>query len=271
MEAAEEVQEKLSDDSTRRFWRILSEKHTPVADYSPMSWMSLAAGETVGEAVLACLDRYELALGGGQLFPPQGGLPENPRGAADADALVQRALQLRRTIRSEEPVGRGADGCAVVLRELGPAGCARALGCRVTAGTAVAFAQGWLPPHVSQLIASFSALHCAGAKLTVGARALAKHVHRDESLCWWGPPLNGSEGRKNELADAVLWRLLQSASWMNIHTLPHRVLAYELRVPEGYGARWTVADKPDSGATVVSFRGFLEPPDPDGHAHGWLH
>ena len=41
--------------------------------------------------------------------------------------------------------------------------------------------------HVSQNNYDVSVLHCSPvSKLTVGARALSKHHHRDESASWWG-------------------------------------------------------------------------------------
>jgi hypothetical protein len=32
---------------------------------------------------------------------------------------------------------------------------------------------------------------------------------------------------------------MDGTSWRNLHWLPHQVLVYEVRVPEGYGMRWS--------------------------------
>jgi hypothetical protein len=32
---------------------------------------------------------------------------------------------------------------------------------------------------------------------------------------------------------------MDGATWRNLHWLPHAVLVYEVRVPEGYGMRWS--------------------------------
>ena len=252
------------DPCDEHFWKLLLQPHSPAQSYVPLHWVHLPAGTTIGEAVTQCLDRFV----GGPQWPPQTGFTEVSDAVVEADAIIQSALSLRQTLCDQNELSPEQQAESV-LRVLGPVGCSRALGCRMTAGTSTALGLGWVPLHVSQLVASFSALHCQGAKLTVGARALAKHVHRDETQSWWGQPLSGSEGQKNALADAVLCRVLHSASWLNIHTLPHGVFAVELRVPEGYGARWTVVD--GQASATVAFRGFLEPPDPDGHAHGWIH
>jgi hypothetical protein len=139
--------------------------------------------------------------------------------------------------------------------------------------------------------------------LTVGARALAKHAHR-ASDGWWGA-CTGSEAAKNAWAQAAVLRILRGAVWVNTHLLPHSEAVVEVRVVEGYGARWalplapahassrTMAAAPpgrlspppasDGGlgapcpsATgrpvhAVAFRGFLEPVMPGGHAQGWRH
>ena len=58
-------------------------------------------------------------------------------------------------------------------------------------------------------------------------------------------------------------RLLDNASWTNCHMLPHGVEVFEVRVAQGYGARWS--------ADGLVFRGFLEPVMADGHRLGWRH
>lgn len=119
-----------------------------------------------------------------------------------------------------------------------------------------------LPPSVSSLLASFNKKHKPNSNLTVGARALSKHCHRDVTSEWWGASA-GSEQVKNEHANAVLNRILNDSSWINIHLLPHDLKVIEVRCAEGYGARWSH----DGSA----FRGFLEPQMEEGHAVGWKH
>ncbi|XP_062507765.1 uncharacterized protein LOC134184164 isoform X2 [Corticium candelabrum] len=58
-------------------------------------------------------------------------------------------------------------------------------------------------------------------------------------------------------------KILEDASWINVHILPHDIKVVEVRSSEGYGARWT--------ADGLEFRGFLEPQMEDGHAMGWQH
>lgn len=144
-----------------------------------------------------------------------------------------------------------------VVKRLGVRGLLDLLNIRHTRGSVDIF-----PPPMSTLVASFNEKHKPNANLTVGARALSKHCHRDVTIEWWGPCV-GSEQAKNEHANAILMRILKDASWINIHLLPHNLKVIEVRCAEGYGARWS-----HDGA---AFRGFLEPQMEDGHAAGWKH
>eukprot|EP00850_Spirogloea_muscicola_P003692 SM000015S01192 [mRNA] locus=s15:358444:361556:- [translate_table: standard] len=94
---------------------------------------------------------------------------------------------------------------------LGMDGIRTLLGLRTTAGTV----REGLPPPRAALLASFSAVHDAQTsgnnKLTVGARALAKHAARSAS---WGS-CNGSHAAKSAAAAAALGRLLGAAAWLN--------------------------------------------------------
>lgn len=118
------------------------------------------------------------------------------------------------------------------------------------------------PPPISILVASFNKKHNPNAKLTVGARALSKHCHRDVTSEWWGVCV-GSEEAKNEHANTILKHILEDASWINIHLLPHDLQVIEVRHADGYGARWSYDG--------TDFRGFLEPQMENGHAAGWKH
>ena len=143
-----------------------------------------------------------------------------------------------------------------VIKLLGVRGLLDLLNIRHTLGSVDIF-----PPPIGVLIASFNEKHKPNASLTVGARALSKHCHRDTSE-WWGA-CAGSEQTKNEHANTVVMRILGDASWINIHLLRHDVKVIEVRCTEGYGARWSHDGK--------VFRGFLEPQMEDGHTTGWKH
>ena len=144
-----------------------------------------------------------------------------------------------------------------VVEILGARGLLALLNIRHTQGSIDSF-----PPPMSTLVASFNKKHKPNANLTVGARALSKHCHRDVTSEWWGSCV-GSEQAKNEHANSIVMRILEDASWINIHLLPHDLKVIEVRCTEGYGGRWS-----HDGTT---FRGFLEPQMEDGHAAGWRH
>ncbi|KAM0940098.1 hypothetical protein DsansV1_C19g0160331 [Dioscorea sansibarensis] len=50
---------------------------------------------------------------------------------------------------------------------------------------------------------------------------------------------------------------------MNIHLMQPYRCVFEIRVPEGYGARWS--------RDGLKFIGFLEPYVEEGHSKGWKH
>ena len=70
---------------------------------------------------------------------------------------------------------------ALYIQTLGMRGVLDLLGIRQTVGSVDVF-----PPSRETLLSSFVKLHCPPAKLTVGARALTKHHHRDDTTSWWG-------------------------------------------------------------------------------------
>ncbi|KAI8786516.1 uncharacterized protein LOC106062568 isoform X1 [Biomphalaria glabrata] len=144
-----------------------------------------------------------------------------------------------------------------ILLLLGLRGILDLLGIRKTVGT-----KEMLPPSRKLLLASFTAKHSPNSELTVGARALAKHFHRDKSDSWWGN-CSGSEAEKNRHALQIMQNVLDNAVWINIHWLPHDVFIIEARQDQGYGLRWS--------ADGSNFRGFLEPQMIDGHEVGWRH
>ncbi|KAG1331280.1 hypothetical protein COCNU_02G012480 [Cocos nucifera] len=121
-----------------------------------------------------------------------------------------------------------------------------------------------LPPPRSFLISSSMNPHrpnVKGCSLTDAARALAKHVNRS-SDGWWGD-FNGSDSRKNMLALEVINHLITNCCWMNVHLIHPYDCVFEIRVHEGYGARWSKYGS--------KFIGFLEPYTEGGFLKGWKH
>ncbi|KAJ3107122.1 hypothetical protein HDU97_004815 [Phlyctochytrium planicorne] len=98
--------------------------------------------------------------------------------------------------------------------------------------------------------------------LTVGARAIAKHAHRDEKGSGWGDTVvSGSIADKNLRAAKALGEVLGDPIWMNLHQLPHDIMVYEIRNSKRFGARYYVksADRDGRRSISLEFRGLLEP------------
>lgn len=144
-----------------------------------------------------------------------------------------------------------------ILTLLDKRGMLDLLGIRKTVGT-----KEILPCSRTTLEKCFTEKHSPNSQLSVGARALAKHHHRDSSTSWWGV-CTGTEQAKNEHALKIMNKILDNATWLNTHWLPQDIIILEARHFEGYGARWT--------ADGSSFRGFLEPQMEGGHDAGWKH
>lgn len=106
-------------------------------------------------------------------------------------------------------------------------------------------------------------------QLHKGGKALTKHCHRASSG-WWGP-CTGRPLDKNISSEAVLDRIIAGATWRNVFWLPHNILAYEIRVAEGYGVRYQQDLKAIEPAWT--FRGFVEPAaaGDTGHTAKWRH
>jgi len=108
-----------------------------------------------------------------------------------------------------------------------------------------------------------------GATLSVGARAFMKHAHRGSEGFWnraTEGTFAGGDESKNKVAEELICRVLNEAVWGNLHGLPGGLLTFEVRVGQGYGARWTT----DAGGEL-RFRGLLEPQMKDGHEKRWRH
>ncbi|RHZ59944.1 hypothetical protein Glove_360g30 [Diversispora epigaea] len=169
------------------------------------------------------------------------------------------------------------------------------LGLRTTLGSATQS-----PPSLIECINSFTLRHVkSNAKnakpnrsnisntLTVGAKALSKHCHRDISRSFWGI-CSGTEKQKNEQANQILAKIITNAAWINLHLLPHDTRVFEVRTSDGYGARWEIWEPKqmqscddsrenndsrddDNDKPKIIFRGFLEPQMENGHSKGWIH
>ncbi|KAK2467919.1 hypothetical protein APHAL10511_000214 [Amanita phalloides] len=127
-------------------------------------------------------------------------------------------------------------------------------GLAYTTGSAV----GYAPPSTNACLEAFSITNKVG--LMAGARAWTKHFHRsapadaiddddgagsrkykdsaEASAGWWGTA-SGPVNTINEKALTLFWKVMNGATWRNLHWLPHGVLVYEIRVAEGYGMRWS--------------------------------
>lgn len=188
-----------------------------------------------------------------------------------------------------------------------------AYGLAYTIGSAL----GTTPPEVRDCLAAYQIPNSAG--LTAGSRAWSKHCHRSRPQPpesdsspnspvedqvgsdkgthklkgkskagkseegWWGTA-SGPIPVINEKSLELFWKIMNGATWRNLHWLPHQVLVYEVRVPEGYGMRWAqdlsqsddcTGEQPDNPQDLSKrpwiFRGFLEPQMENGHEVGWKH
>lgn len=156
--------------------------------------------------------------------------------------------------------------CPALLERLlliiGPRGVLTCLGIRHTPGSVD---KHCLPSRAALERAfsqSYSKEESKGSALTVGARALAKHYHRS-SEGFWGK-LRGTEQIRNQQALGTMNKLLNECIWVNLHCLPGDEVVVEVRVREGYGARWYVLKQ-------QGFRGFIEPMMDGGHDARWRH
>jgi hypothetical protein len=148
----------------------------------------------------------------------------------------------------------------------GVQGVALLLGQRETVGSHWA-----IPPPFHSLLSSAMESHAKGDLLTVAARAAAKHAHRGAEG-WFGDSATGTADERNVRALTIVSKMLREAVWWNVHSGAFestaesesvRVVIMEVRVAEGYGARWKLGP--------LEFRGFLEPHSDDGHANRWRH
>ncbi|KAK9138709.1 hypothetical protein Sjap_009303 [Stephania japonica] len=145
-----------------------------------------------------------------------------------------------------------------IISGLSYEGVGELLGLKHTAGTI----HDALPPPRSVLLSSFQMPYRQiGSTLSVGARALAKHVERCSSQ-WWGS-FDGNDCDKNRIALRVIDHLINHCCWINVHVVQPYGAAFEIRVVEGYGARWS--------KDGMKFIGFLEPYMEEGFSKRWKH
>ncbi|KAJ7233042.1 hypothetical protein C8J57DRAFT_169132 [Mycena rebaudengoi] len=201
------------------------------------------------------------------------GMQEHPSAAAER-AKLSESLALAST-----------SGSTVSNVGMDPLSLHLSFGLAYTVGSAI----GSRPPSTEQCLAAFVSPSNVG--LTAGARAWSKHSHRSQpqsstvedmkstesSAGWWGTP-SGPVAVLNERALELFWKVMNTATWRNLHWLPHRILVYEVRVAEGYGMRWSQDRSGLEGKEGIvemipdwTLRGFVEPMMEGGHEVGWRH
>ncbi|XP_023750024.1 uncharacterized protein LOC111898331 isoform X3 [Lactuca sativa] len=187
---------------------------------------------------------------------------------------VEEGVEIYRRFYSEEkerengvlamfltkPTSQLYNHLAAILEALHYEGVTRLFGISHTVGTI----PDALPLPRSSLLSAFLTPHNPNVKTSIlsdGARALAKHVNRSNGKFWGS--FAGNESHKNMLALNVINHLVTHCCWINAHIAPPHGPVFEIRVHDGYGARWAL--------NPPKFIGFLEPYMEDGHARGWKH
>lgn len=206
--------------------------------------------------------------------------------SSEERARVSEILQSRRAISVPHSSSHDRSSSSTFIEENdSPLFIHLAYGLAYTIGSAL----GSRPPSEETCLAAYVVPNKAG--LTAGSRAWSKHSHRSlpipsdaeeedkqkRSAGWWGIP-SGPVSVINEGSLQLFWKVMNDATWRNLHWLPHEVLVYEVRVAEGYGMRWSQdqADRPDSDGGEKTnwpwiFRGFVEPSMENGHELKWRH
>ncbi len=186
---------------------------------------------------------------------------------------LSSASSERATVR--ELLGRQANGDAQAEKDVASNSLYQHLsyGLAYTTGSAL----GCVPPYRSIPIdASTSGGNGEGGE---SGSKKQKKADVEASAGWWGVA-SGSVATINEKALALFWKVMNGATWRNLHWLPHEVVVYEVRVAEGYGMRWSqqrvLGGSGEEAQTEVAgrpwtFRGFVEPMMENGHEVGWRH
>ena len=205
--------------------------------------------------------------------------------SSEKRARVSEILQSRRLISLSHSQSHDHSSSSTFLDEENdsPLFIHLAHGLAYTIGSAL----GSRPPSAETCLAAYIVPNKAG--LTAGSHAWSKHSHRSlpipsdtaeedqqkRSAGWWETP-SGLIPLINERSLRLLWKVMDNATWRNLHWLPHEVLVYEVRVVEGYGMRWS-QDQVDRSDGVKKenrpwiFCGFVEPSMENGHALKWRH
>lgn len=112
-----------------------------------------------------------------------------------------------------------------IISGIGPRGILTMLGVRKTIGSAEMaipkremLAEKFNKSHIELTEEELKARKSI-PKLSVGGKALSKHAHRCSSK-FWGEA-KGPELEKNKQAAELLDKILDNATWINIHALPH--------------------------------------------------
>ncbi|KAF6752814.1 hypothetical protein DFP72DRAFT_903692 [Ephemerocybe angulata] len=178
-------------------------------------------------------------------------------------------------------------------------------GLALTVGSAL----GSTPPSTSQCLDAFlvpnkAGTHSRGARVVEARAPLAANFPQPHSFPsegaadsprsqrHLGKSRKGLLGRRatdgggrpsgpvqgiNERTLKLFWKIVEGATWRNLHWLPHQVLVYEVRVEDGYGMRWsqdqnaTLDGEVNDSVKPWIFRGFVEPMMENGHEVGWRH
>jgi hypothetical protein len=200
------------------------------------------------------------------LVIPYFAVPARALGFAELQSPTLDSLPTAPTIATVQSISEW-------LQKAGDAGVLRLLGMRQTVGT-----QPMLPPSRSTLLQAANQPHTKGhGKLSVAARARAKHAHRGAKDQFFGTATGPPEKQSRDAAVFVR-RILEEAVWINSHVFGniHETIwdaVLECRLANGYGARWTIAatTAAEDKQEAVEFRGFLEPQMANGHEKGWKH
>lgn len=263
--------ENISDDDEKDFSitdKSLLQRLTSESQQQPLVFSGVPRRpfhrELANRLFLFFKEAERVSIGG----TPPGFLQEmnplislRPLVAAESMGMTELPLRL-------PPPPDGPNSVRAWLQEAGDDGVFEILGMRRTIGTDE---RGLLPPTWKALLQAASVQNSPNkSKLTVAARARAKHAHRGKER-FFGIVQGGDE-EQNAASLQVVLRLLQEAVWINCHAFGGTggIPVLEVRVASGYGARWKADWSTDPPANV-EFRGFLEPQVADGHEKQWRH
>lgn len=135
-----------------------------------------------------------------------------------------------------------------IFEILGMRGFSILLGLRITSKHSIE-----LPPRKETLINEFNRRISDKSKLTVGARAFAKHSDRNKKIKFWGQ-VKGSEEERNISSNKICADIISNSAWISIFNLSKTCKIIEIRNKEDYGLRWEYVDD-----KKILFKGLVEP------------